>query len=112
MRKISITLCLLVAALAFQFCSHSKKIAASPVTFQSKIQPVIQASCAPCHIAGQGNKKSLDNYLAAKDNIDEILTRIQKNPTDHGFMPMRNAKLSDATIAEFANWKAQGFPEN
>lgn len=112
MRKVSITLCLLAAVILFQCCSHSKKIAAVPVTYQNNIQQIVQTSCAPCHIAGKGNKKSLDNYTAAKDNIDEIIARIQKNPTDHGFMPMRNAKLSDQTIAAFIDWKAKGFREN
>ena len=114
MLKISISLLLLTAVIFFQFCSSSKKAAApvAVVNYQTNIQPIIQASCAPCHIAGKGNKKSLDNYLASKDNVDDIITRIEKNPTDHGFMPMRNAKLSDSAITAFVEWKKAGLPEH
>jgi cytochrome c553 len=112
MRKIVTTLLLLTAVLFFQFCSHSKKLAAPvAVNYETNVQPIIQTSCAPCHIAGKGNKKSLDNYLAAKDNVDEILARIQKSPTEKGFMPVMHDKLPDATIAVIANWKAAGTPE-
>ena len=112
MRKIFTTLLLLSAVLLFQFCSHSKKLAAPvAMNYQTNIQPIIQTSCAPCHIAGKGNKKSLDNYLAAKDNVDEILARVQKSPTEKGFMPMMHDKLPDATIAVIADWKKSGMLE-
>ena len=113
MRKFSISLLLLTAVIFFQFCSSSKKAAAPVVVnYQTNIQPIIQATCTPCHIAGKGNKKPLDNYLAAKDNVEDIIKRIEKNPTDHGFMPMRNAKLSDSAITAFVEWKKAGLPEH
>ena len=112
MRKIFTTLLLLSAVLLFQFCSHSKKLAAPvAMTYQTNVLPIIQTSCAPCHIAGKGNKKSLDNYLAARDNVDEILTRVQKNPADKDFMPRMHDKLPQATIAVIANWKKAGLLE-
>jgi mono/diheme cytochrome c family protein len=113
MRKISITFLLLFSVLLFQFCSSSKKaIAPAAVTYQANIQSIIQSSCTPCHIAGKGNKKSLDNYLTAKEKIDDIITRIQKNTTDHGFMPMKKDKLSAASINAFVEWKKAGLLEN
>jgi len=112
MRKVSITLGLLAAVFFFQFCSSSKK-AAKPVamTYEKNIMPIIQASCAPCHIAGKGNKKPLDNYAGAMASADEIISRIQRKPEEHGFMPMRNPKLDDATIATFVEWKKAGLLE-
>jgi cytochrome c553 len=112
MRKIFTTFLLLSAVLLFQFCSHSKKLAAPvAMNYQTNVLPIIQASCTPCHIAGKGNKKSLDNYLAAKDNVDEMLARIQKSPTEKGFMPAMHDKLPEPTIAVIANWKKAGLLE-
>ncbi|MBL0358712.1 MAG: hypothetical protein IPP72_18430 [Chitinophagaceae bacterium] len=114
MRKVSITILLLTAVMFFQFCSSTKKAAtAAPavVTYEANIKPLIEANCTPCHIAGKGNKKSLDNYSNAKDFADDIIARIHKNPGERGFMPMRNPKLSDSTIAVFAEWKSKGLLE-
>ena len=112
MRKIFVTLLLLITVFLFQFCSSSKKAAAPIVNYQTNIQPIIQSSCAPCHIAGKGNKKSLDNYLAARDNVEDILVRIQKIPTDRGFMPMMHEKLSEKDIVAFTEWKKAGLLEH
>lgn len=111
MRKVSIALFLFAVAAIFQFCSSSKKAAAAAITYEGNVKPVIQASCAPCHIAGQGNKKSLDNYANAVATADDMIARIKKNPTDLGFMPMRHPKLDDATISTFEKWKDGGLKE-
>jgi hypothetical protein len=59
----------------------------------------------------QGNKKPLTSYDAVKSNIDDILERIKKNPTDKGFMPFKHPKLSDSTIQVFVAWKNEGLSE-
>ena len=115
MKKILTSAVLLATVLLFQFCSNTKKAAgasSTAVTYASSVKGIIETSCAPCHIAGKGNKKSLDNYDAAKNSIDDIIARIQKNPGEHGFMPVMNPKLSDADIAAFVNWKNSGLKEN
>lgn len=115
MKKIFTSAMLLASVVLFQFCSHSKKVASASttaVTYNGSVKNIIETSCSPCHIAGKGNKKSLDNYEAAKNSIDDIIARIQKNPGEHGFMPVMNPKLSDADIAAFVNWKNSGLNEN
>ena len=104
---------LVASVTVFQFCSSSKKAAAEPakLTYAKNVHPVIQGSCSPCHIAGQGKAKALNNYAAAKEEINDILTAINKNPGEKGFMPMRHAKLPDSTIALFARWKETGLAE-
>ena len=112
MRKVAITLTLLATVLMFQFCSSSKKAAApkiAAVTYDANVMPIIQASCAPCHIAGKGNKKPLDNFTDASSVADDIIARIKKSPEERGFMPFKHAKLSDADIATFVAWKATGL---
>jgi hypothetical protein len=112
MKKI-VLFALVAVITAFQFCSSSKKAAAeaSKVTFARNVQPIIQANCTPCHIPPQGRARALNNYDAARKNIDTILVAINKNPSDKGFMPMRHPKLPDSTIAVFARWKETGLAE-
>lgn len=103
----------LAVAAVFQFCSSSKKAqrAVAKTTYAANVQPTIQASCSPCHIPPQGRVKALNTYEAAKDNIDESIARINKNPGDKGFMPFKHPKLPDSTIAVFVKWKEDGLIE-
>ncbi len=112
MRRIFIAIGFTATILVFQFCSSSRKAVKEPaLTYQNNILPTIQGSCAPCHIAGKGNKKPLDNYANASGYIDEIISRIQRNPTDKGFMPFKHPKLPDSTINLFIKWKNAGLAE-
>src|SRR6476659_3914463 len=111
MKKLTV-FAFLATALVFQFCSGSKKAHKAPVmTFNANVLPTIEASCSPCHIAGKGNKKTLNNYIAARDNIDDMIHRIQLNPEDKGFMPFKHPKLPDSTIQVFVKWKETGMTE-
>jgi len=114
MRKLFTTITFLITILFFQFCSSPKNIAAPvpvAITYQNNILPIVQTSCAPCHIAGKGNKLALDNYAGTREVVDDILMRIQKSPGERGFMPARHSRLSDSTIAIFADWKTSGLLE-
>ena len=117
MRKILITALFFATVVVFEFCSSSKKAQNSTantpakVTYIANVQPIISGNCSPCHIPPQGNKKAYNNYTAVKSAIDEILSRIQKNPGDRGFMPMKHPKLADSTIQVFVNWKKDGLIE-
>ena len=111
-----------LSVIVFAGC-HSKKkamteptanAAANPsaVSYAVSVKSVVATNCTPCHIPAQGgNKKALDTYDALKANIDDVLRRIQLNPTDMGFMPFRHAKLSDSTIAVFKQWRDAGTPQ-
>jgi hypothetical protein len=114
MRKASTAIILVVTVLVFQFCNSSKKAASArpvAVTYETSIKPAIEANCTPCHITGKGNKKSLDNYVSASASADDIIARIQKNPSERGFMPVMHPKLSDSTINFFVQWKNEGLKE-
>lgn len=120
MKKIYVSLFLLGAAIAFSYCSSSKKsTAATPVApakavtnYQANVMSIIQANCAPCHFPDKGgNKKALDSYSSVRANVDEIIRRIELAPTDRGFMPFRKPKLSDADINTIKQWKADGLTE-
>lgn len=120
MRKCLVFASLLMTVLVFAYCSHSKKATSSTssttmpkATYSAGINSIMVASCAPCHIPAQGGRvKALDTYAGVKDEIDDIIRRIELNPEDKGFMPMKHPKLSDSTIAIIKQWKADGMLEN
>ena len=113
-----ITLAVIITiGLVVSNCHSSKKIssekAVPKVTYQANIQVLVAANCSPCHFPDKnGMKKPLNSYTAVKENIDSMLSRIQRNPTDKGFMPFKHPKLSDSTIAVFKQWRDSGTPEN
>ena len=113
MKKISVVAGLIAIAVVFYNCHGSKKATASgpKLTYDANLKSVIETNCAPCHIAGKGNKKSYDNYANAKTDIDDIIRRIELNPDDRGFMPFKHPKLSPETIAVFKKWRSDGLVE-
>ena len=105
-------------ALSLSFCTSSKQTTsgtetkkAPTVTYLNNIQPIVSNNCAPCHFPPKGSKKPLDNYADVRSEIDDIISRIQLNPGEHGYMPAKRPKLSDADIQAFKTWKAEGTPE-
>jgi nitrate/TMAO reductase-like tetraheme cytochrome c subunit len=115
MKKFFIIGSLVMTAIVFYNCHGSKKATSSapaPLTYETRLKSVIDANCSPCHIPSKGgNKKAYDNFANAKNDIDEMIRRIELNPGDRGFMPFKKGKLADSTIAVFKKWKADGLAE-
>lgn len=115
MKKIIALSAVIATVIIFANCSSAKKSTATEtpkLTYEANVQTAITTYCAPCHIAGKGNKKPYDNFANVKTDIDEIVRRIELNPTDRGFMPFRKtAKLSDSVINVFKQWKTDGLIE-
>lgn len=115
MRKIFALLSLIISITLLQFCTSTKKVAVlidePKVTYLANIQPVVLASCSPCHIPPKGRKKALDTFDSMASEIDEVISRIQKDPEQVGFMPLKHSKLSDSTINLFVQWRKQGLRE-
>ena len=115
MKKIYFIALVSVAVLVLANCGSSKKVAAAApakLTYQSNVQALVEAHCSPCHIPAKGGrKKAYDTYASVQGDIDEIIRRIELEPGQRGFMPFKNAKLSDSTIAQFKQWKADGMLE-
>ena len=108
-----LVLALSVGIVSFQFCSPAKKAQKEPAktNFESGVSPIIAANCSPCHTPPNGKSGILSTYDAAKSHIDNIISRIQKNPGEKGFMPFKHDKLSDSTIQVFVKWKNDGLLE-
>jgi hypothetical protein len=115
MKKIYVIALLAAASIGLTYCSSSKKVAAVPkTTYATDLTAVINEKCVPCHIPSKGgNKKPYDNYANVKSDIDEIIKRIELNPTDKGFMPFKKTeKLPAEVVAVFKKWKSDGMLEN
>ncbi|MBL0232704.1 MAG: hypothetical protein IPQ08_03460 [Chitinophagaceae bacterium] len=95
-------------------CGSAKKAAAPrKLTYKTDISVLIDQNCSPCHIPSKGGKKkAFDNYASVKMDIDDMIKRIDLQPTDRGFMPFRGKKLSDSTINAFKQWRTDGVLEN
>jgi hypothetical protein len=115
MKKYFLVTCLAATTIFFYNCHGTKKATASlpppKLNYETNLKTVIAGNCAPCHIAGKGNKKPYDNYANVKTDIDDIIRRIELNPTDRGFMPFKHGKLTDSTIAVFKQWRSDGLLE-
>ena len=112
------------AVMVFTYCSSTKpaataaapKAEAKPVvkkiSYQDNVMALVETNCAPCHFPDKGgNKKPLNTYTAVSGQIDEVLRRIQLQPTERGFMPRQKARLSDADINTIKQWKTDGLTE-
>lgn len=94
-------------------CSGTKKaVAPRKLTYATDVQSLIAQNCSPCHIPAKGGKKRpYDNFTAVKTDIDDIIKRIDLQPSDRGFMPFRGKKLSDSTINAIKQWRTDGLLE-
>ncbi len=85
---------------------------AMKTTYMGGVQQLIQAKCSPCHLPSKGgNKASFENYASAAKYGPDMITRIERNPGDKGFMPFKNAKLSEDEIKTFKKWVSDGLME-
>lgn len=78
------------------------------VTYAKDVKPVMDANCAGCHSPGP---LALTNYNQVKNNIDNIIDRINRPNGDPAKMP-QGGSLSPAQISIIAKWKADGLKEN
>ena len=81
-------------------------------TYASEVQPLIQSKCAPCHLPSKGGvKANFETYESAKKYGADMVTRVELNPGDRGFMPFKHDKLTADEIAIFKKWVADGLME-
>lgn len=85
---------------------------AQTIRYETDIKPIINANCISCHSAGgPASFQPWTNYSQVKNNIDNILDRIQRPAGDPQKMP-QGGSLSASQINTFIKWKADGLVEN
>lgn len=89
---------------------ETKQTIGSKYSFDNDIKPIMLAKCAPCHV-GKSKEEAYDNYQSTKQDIGIILERVNKNPSERGFMPKRKEKLPDSLIAVIKEWRNEGMRE-
>jgi len=102
-----------VALIVFAACSGTKKATAEkPTVFNTNVLPLIQSKCSPCHLPSQrGNKADFENYSSAVKYGAEMVSRVELNPGQRGFMPFKHEKLPAQEIEIFKKWVAGGMLE-
>lgn len=114
MKKTLVLSSFIFVACIFYQCNPARKASASvpAITYTNNVHTLVMDNCSPCHIPEKGGKKkALDSYAAVKDNLPEIIKRIEMHPGEKGFMPFKKDRLSDSTIAVFKAWQEAGMIE-
>ena len=116
MKRFCLLSALILLVALFPFCSSPKKIAAitaaQTVTFEGQVMPLLKAKCTPCHIPPLGTKKHYGTYDVVKEDIDEMIRRVQLQPGENPIMPHRKSEaLPDSLVQVFVKWKAGGLLE-
>ena len=108
----------MLLSLSLVYCKTSRKATASApeekvsaVSYTADILPIMERSCTPCHFPETGKKKLLNTYEATKENIVDIVNRIQLPAEEIKFMPFKSKKtpLSAEEIKLFKDWYNQGM---
>lgn len=84
--------------------------------FSVDVNPILVASCQPCHIEGGGANfaarvKHVNNYANAKSAANFILDRVSRAQGATGMMPLNRTRLTDDKIAIIRRWINDGLAE-
>lgn len=78
--------------------------------YRTKIVPILERSCKPCHFPDAGGKRrALNSYEQVTKNVSHILKRTQKDPSSKGFMPYKSKRdpLTPSEIQIIKDWAAE-----
>lgn len=116
--KNSLSFLLLIFFVAtLQHCKSSKNVITNKsvaiVTYTKSIAPLMERSCTPCHYPEEGKKKMLNTFETVRDNIDDILTRVQLPTTEKKYMPFKSKKpaFTEEEITLLKKWVSQKMVE-
>lgn len=121
MSKTLFLLLMLSVPITLQFCTSGRiakgikedKKAEPGISYSKHILPIMTEKCTPCHFPDRGRKKMLNTYEATRDNIEDILYRVQLPVNHEDYMPFKS-KREPLTVAEInliKDWVAQEMNE-
>jgi len=116
MRKIIFLLSVAAISLACESRTYEEISDQTPaptiVKYTADVKPIVDANCISCHNSGgAASFLPLTNYTQLKNNIDNVIDRIQRANGDAMKMP-QGGSLSPSQITIFTKWKADGLLEN
>jgi mono/diheme cytochrome c family protein len=119
MKKATLITVIVILIVTGTNCSFPTKLAKTvnettktKTSYTYDIEKIFTFSCSPCHIPAKGgSKRSYDNFSNVKEDIDEIIRRVELAPTEQDFMPLHKPKLSGEDIALLKKWKTDGLLE-
>ncbi|MGR3812404.1 hypothetical protein [Jiulongibacter sp. NS-SX5] len=96
-------------ALAISLTSCEKEGDTTPAVTFNEVNSILQANCQPCHVAGSGTNfeqraKFVDDASIAKAVASGIISRVNRDPGQAGFMPVNGSKLAAADIQVIQDW--------
>jgi len=85
----------------------------SRISYSKEILPIMTQKCTPCHFPPHGKKKMLDTYKATKENIEDIMYRVQLDENHKDFMPFKSKRepLTESEIELLEKWISTGMSE-
>lgn len=116
MKKIIFLLSIAALSLACESRTYEEISDQTPapvvVKYTADVKPIVDANCISCHNStGAASYFPLTSYSQVKNNIDNVIDRIQRVNGDPLKMPQGGA-LSPSQITIFTKWKADGLLEN
>jgi mono/diheme cytochrome c family protein len=119
MKKVMFMTAIAILIVSGTNCSFPTKVAKNvnevtktKTSYTYDIEKIFTFSCSPCHIPAKGGaKRNYDNFSNVKEDIDEIIRRVELAPSEKDFMPLHKPKLSGEDIALLKKWKADGLLE-
>ena len=82
------------------------------VTYNNSIKAIIDANCIACH--GNSNplaNLSLTNFNQVKEEVGNIIERIERQQGAQGMMPQSGARLPKSSINIIKKWRDDGSIE-
>jgi mono/diheme cytochrome c family protein len=84
------------------------------VSYATDVNPILTASCQPCHVVGGGASfdsrvKHVNNYDIAKGISAAMLDRVSRAQGASGMMPRNGTRLSEEKIALIKKWIDDGL---
>jgi PKD repeat protein len=80
------------------------------VSFATDIKPLIQNNCDGCHLPG-GSRRDYSDYTNASSWASSIVSRINKNQGESGFMPAYGTKLNQSELDLVQQWINDGLQQ-
>ena len=118
MKKNIIYLKSLLLFVSFCACSSNSEDDmqnSDPITYTNDVKAIIDGNCLNCHSDPPTNEAptALVTYNQVRNSTENgtLISRIQRQMSESGAMPIDGPRLSQSLIDVIVQWRADGFIE-